>query len=381
MLNHVRPLLVAALHGDRYVSVSENTYSHPDALTVQKSDVLPDICIIIPALNEEAYIEACLESLLHQTGCQIVEIIVADGGSTDDTIPRVTRLAQLHPIIKLMHNPMRIQSAGINLAASSADSRAEVFVRADAHVAYAADFIAKCVTALHHQAATSVVVPMRTVGRTGFQRAVAAVQNSKLGNGGAAHRSAGQASGFVDHGHHAAFDRAFFRRCGGYDESFTHNEDAELDHRAHLAGGRVWMCTEACVDYFPRTRPGPLARQYWSNGKGRARTLVKHGMRPRLRQLAPVFVLLMVAGGLALSPFWWGFAVPAFAYLATCLLVGVAIAIRQKDLWMLAVGPAAIIMHLSYGTGFIQTLLRHLKLKHFDTERPSRHVPYGSASD
>jgi succinoglycan biosynthesis protein ExoA len=353
---------------------------------VQQSDsfssyISPEICIIIPALNEEAYIEACLESLLRQSDCRVVEIIVSDGGSTDKTIARVTRLMQIHPVIKLMHNPMRIQSAGINLAAALADPRAEVFVRADAHVAYGADFVVKCVTALRHQAATSVVVPMRTVGRTGFQRAVAAVQNSKLGNGGAAHRSGGQVSGFVDHGHHAAFDRAFFRRCGGYDESFTHNEDAELDHRAHLAGGRVWMCTEACVDYFPRTRPAALARQYWSNGKGRAKTLVKHGMRPRMRQLAPVFLLLMVAGGLALSPLWWGFALPPLAYVAACSLVGVAAAVRQKDPWMLAVGPAAITMHLSYGVGFIQTLLRHLRLKYSGTGQPSQHIPHGSTSD
>ena len=358
---------------------AELTYSH-EAFH-QDARPAPIVSVIIPALNEAAYIEACLESLLQQADCHIVEVIVADGGSTDDTIPRVERLMQRHPSLRLIHNPMRIQSAGINLAASMADPKADVLVRADAHVAYARDFVAQCVTALRYQDATSVVVPMSTVGRTGFQRAVAAIQNSKLGNGGAAHRSGGQASGFVDHGHHAAFDRAFFRRCGGYDESFTHNEDAELDYRAHLAGGRVWMCTQACVNYFPRTRPVALARQYRSNGKGRARTLVKHGMHPRLRQLAPVFMLLMVAGGLALAPLWWGFALPPLAYFAACLLVGVAAAFRQRDPWLLAAGPAAIIMHLSYGVGFIQTLLRHVGLRYFGAGRASQQIPYGSTSD
>lgn len=327
----------------------------------------PLVCIIVPAFNEEAYIEACLTSLLQQTDCNILELIVVDGGSTDKTVEIVKFIMQQNSLVSLMHNPARIQSAAINLAAATANSRADVLVRADAHVVYAPDFIAQCVAALRRNGATSVVVPMRTVGKTGFQRAVAAVQNSKLGNGGALHRLPDQKSGFVDHGHHAAFDRWFFQKCRGYDESFSHNEDAELDHRVLQAAGRIWMCTEACVEYFPRATLGALILQYLRNGRGRARTIIKHGMRPKLRQLAPVFLLLIVVSGSCLSGLRWEFALLPLTYLIGCLLIGVVTAIRQHDPWMLAMGPAAIVMHLSYGSGFLQTLLsnaaKHLVAK------------------
>ncbi len=65
-----------------------------------------------------------------------------------------------------------------------------------------------------------MVVPLRTIGVTPLQRAIAAAQNSRLGNGGSAHRLGG-ISGYVSHGHHAIFDRREFLRVGGYDESFS----------------------------------------------------------------------------------------------------------------------------------------------------------------
>ena len=64
------------------------------------------------------------------------------------------------------------------------------------------------------QATDSVVVAMNTIGKGGFQTAVAAAQNSKLGNGGASHRSAGGEGRWVEHGHHALMRVAAFRAVG-----------------------------------------------------------------------------------------------------------------------------------------------------------------------
>jgi glycosyltransferase involved in cell wall biosynthesis len=43
------------------------------------------ITVIIPALNEEAYLPGCLKSLRNQDYTGQYEIIVADNGSTDNT--------------------------------------------------------------------------------------------------------------------------------------------------------------------------------------------------------------------------------------------------------------------------------------------------------
>lgn len=317
----------------------------------------PFLAIIVPTLNEEAYIAACLQSLIGQWPEQACEILVVDGGSTDRTADIVAGFTARHPMVRLILNPHRIQSAAMNLGARQASPRAAVLIRADAHAVYPGDFVRRCVAELLRTGATSVVVPMRNHARDGkgLQRAIAAAQSSKLGNGGSAHR-VGTTSGFVEHGHHAAFDRAFFLSLGGYDESFTHNEDAELDHRASLSSGRIWMCADAPVVYFPRTSLGALARQYMKHGSGRARTLRKHGLRPRPRQMAPVAALLGCAAGLATAPLVPAAAAVTLAYPLACLGWGAVQAMRRGDPWLLASGPAMMAMHLGWALGFLRTV-------------------------
>ena len=316
----------------------------------------PFVSIVVPVLNEDHHIASCLECLLQQgrswaDGTRF-EILVMDGGSTDQTREIVATMQLTHPCIRLAHNPKRLQSAAMNMAARIASPQATVLLRADAHAAYPDDFVATCVHALLRTGVESVVVPMLTTGEHGFQRAVAAAQNSLLGNGGSAHRRR-SASHFVEHGHHAAFTRNSFLRVGGYDETFSHNEDAEYDHRVALAGGRIWLCGEAVLSYFPRREPWGLARQYFFHGAGRARTLLTHHMRPRLRQLMPLLILAGSLGGLLLGLLHPAFLLLPAVYLVACLAWGAAMALGSTDPWLLAMGPAAMIMHLAWASGFV----------------------------
>jgi succinoglycan biosynthesis protein ExoA len=341
-------------------------------------ELLPFVSIVVPVLNEEHYIAACLTSLLAQggewAGGSAFEILVIDGGSTDRTRAIVAAMQDAHPAIRLAHNPKRLQSAAMNLAARIAAPKASMLLRADGHAVYPPEFLATCVTALLRTGAQSVVVPMVTKGDAGFQRAVAAAQNSLIGNGGSAHRHGGL-SGFVEHGHHAAFRREAFFSVGGYNETFSHNEDAEYDRRIAEAGGRIWMCGEVTLAYFPRRDPWGLAKQYFFHGAGRARTLLLHHMRPRLRQMLPLVVLLGLVGGLALIPVHPAFALPPLIYGLICLSWGGAAAIRQHDPWLLAIGPVVMIMHLGWALGFSWRCLKLVSLS--GTRRGARMRPRG----
>ncbi len=326
---------------------------------------LPFVSIVVPMLNEERYVADCLASLLVQgarwaDGASF-EILVMDGGSTDRTREIVAALQKTNSAIRMVHNSKRLQSAAMNLAGRIASPRATILLRADAHAVYPPDFLADCVGALMKTGAASVVVPMETRGEVGFQQAVAAAQNSLLGNGGSAHRRA-TSSHYVEHGHHAAFDRNFFVGIGGYNETFSHNEDAEYDHRVSLAGGPIWMCGDVMLSYFPRRNPWGLAKQYFFHGAGRARTLLTHHIRPRLRQLLPLLMLLGSIGGVLLTPVHAGFALIPLGYCLICIGYGIAEAVRRRDPWLVAMGPAAMIMHLSWATGFIWRCLVMMRL-------------------
>jgi succinoglycan biosynthesis protein ExoA len=179
---------------------------------------------------------------------------------------------------------------------------------------------------------------------------IAVAQNSRLGNGGSAHRNRSEGR-WVDHGHHALIRIAAFRAVGGYDESFSHNEDAELDHRLRAAGFRIWLTAETGLRYFPRRTLSALLWQYFRFGKGRARNLLKHRTGPAPRQLvvaalAPAMLLTLAV------PLHPVFALPAVLWLVTCLSGGLALAVAERDPSAVVAGFLAGAMHLAWSAGF-----------------------------
>jgi succinoglycan biosynthesis protein ExoA len=312
--------------------------------------------LVIPCLNEAANIARLLRQLADSRGNMNVLIVVADGGSTDGTREIVEELMPEIPDLVLLDNPKRLQSAAVNLAVEQYGGDRDYLIRIDAHGDYPADFCQVLLQEVVDTGADSVVVAMDTVGFGTFQKATAVAQNSKLGNGGSKHRS-GADGQWVDHGHHALMRVSAFRRVGGYDESFSHNEDAELDHRLRQAGFRIWMTGKTHMTYYPRSSPAALFRQYMGYGRGRAKNLIKHRSIPKLRQALPLAVM-PVAVGTILALLHWAAAVPFVVWAAACIGYGVWIAIGQKN----ALGPlaaiSAMIMHFAWSAGFWLELLR-----------------------
>jgi succinoglycan biosynthesis protein ExoA len=263
-------------------------------------------------------------------------------------------MARQEPAIRLIDNPARLQSAGVNLAVRSLGDTADWVLRIDAHSAYPVDYADRLLADARCTGADSVVVSMTAVGAGALQRLIALAQNSRLGNGGAAHRTGGRGR-WVDHGHHALIRTAAFRAVGGYDESFSHNEDAELDHRLRAAGYRIWLTAETGLDYFPRRSLGSLLVQYFRFGRGRARNILKHraGLAPRQAAVAALGPLVLLA---PLAPLQPVFALPLLAWVLACLVGGIAIAVAGRDPRAVLSGFLAGGMHLAWSVGFwVQT--------------------------
>lgn len=321
----------------------------------------PRLLLVVPCLNEAAALPGLLTRLAAEAGSDTL-IVIADGGSSDDSVAIVEAFARTHPAVRLLHNPQRVQSAAVNLAARSFGEGRDWLVRIDAHCGYPAGYVDLLLDSAARNAATSVVVPMVTRGEACFQSAAAAAQNSVMGTGGSPHRHL-VAGRYVDHGHHALFDLAAFLAVGGYDESFSHNEDAELDHRLGLAGAKIWLEPNASLIYHPRGTPGRLYRQYWNYGRGRARTVAKHGLKLKLRQAAPLVIAPSIAlalVGLLLTLLDSRFAVlalPALGWMLLCQVFAVKLAARARSWCVLASGVAAMLMHAGWSAGYWSWLL------------------------
>jgi succinoglycan biosynthesis protein ExoA len=328
---------------DRLAGTTERIAAVPDG-------VKPRVLVVIPALNEAAHMGGVLAGLIPFAERTKALVIVADGGSNDGTQEVVRRMAEDAPAIRLIDNPDRLQSAGINLAVQAFGDRAEWLLRIDAHSAYPPDYADRLLAEAERTGADSVVVSMKAVGAGALQRLIALAQNSRLGNGGASHRN--RASGrWVDHGHHALIRIAAFREVGGYDASFSHNEDAELDHRLRARGYRIWLTAETGLDYFPRRTVGSLALQYFRFGRGRARTMIKHrtSLKPRQAAVVVLAPLVLLA---PLAPLQPVFALPLIIWVLGCSIGGIAIAVAGREPRAVLSGFLAGTMHLAWSAGF-----------------------------
>ncbi len=333
------------------------------------------ILVVIPTLNERPHIEACIRSLFDTSmDTHSFDVVVSDGGSEDGTTSIVEQLKQDIPNITLLHNHRRIQSAGINLAVHHcATPDHKILIRCDAHAIYPRNFISDLVRTLEQTQAQSVVIPMDSKGKNAFSKAAAWIADTRIGSGGAKHRG-GKLSGYIDHGHHAAFDMNWFRKAGGYDTEFSHNEDAELDYRLTQMGAKIWMEATIRVDYFMRSNFNSLARQYWNYGRGRCRTVCKHNVQLKRRQTLPIANFVAVASCLFLSNFNPAFLVFPLAYLATLALCSVVSAYALRSFSGLWAGPALFAMHNYWAAGYAYAWIAHRKRRK-KIARPFPRIP------
>jgi glycosyltransferase involved in cell wall biosynthesis len=326
------------------------------------------VTIAMPCLDEERYIEACLDSVLAQDyPADRLEILVADGGSRDRTRELVAQVAARDGRVVLVDNPGRLQTAGMNEVIRRA--RGDVIVRMDVHCEYARDYVRRCVEVLARTGADNVGGAQRAHATTRFQRALCAALQSPLGVGGASYRSADN-EGFVDTVFLGAFLRRVFETVGLYDPGAITNEDAELNQRIHDGGGTVYLSPEIVVHYHPRASFRALAKQYYRYGRGRARTLLKHR---RLLSIRPVLPAAMVAGGAALvatsalqpvTPLAFG------AYAALTGLEAVRVGWRAGLALIPTVWAIFPVLHVAHGVGFGAGLAHYLR--HPDWDEPER---------
>jgi succinoglycan biosynthesis protein ExoA len=344
---------------------------HPP--TFSSSSRRMGVLVVIPCRNERDHIERVVDQLLSE-GDQIdLKIVVADGGSTDGTLDIVRRLSERDRRVHLQADP-QIHSIAINNAVRTYAGSAKVLIRVDAHATYPKRYCDTLLAVQKRTQADSVVVTMRTEGHTCFQRAAAAAQNSILGNGGAAHRNDSQGR-WVDHGHHALMMLDAYNAVGGYDETFRHNEDAELDARLKEHGFRIFLTGEAAITYFPRRTAVALFRQYFNQGRGRARNLLRHHKNVKARHfilvgVAPVMALLLLA------PIWPILSYPFLIWAFVCLGYGVLLGIRLEDRCAAASGIAAMATQAGWSFGFFAGLIAAAKARFRpdDSESTSAHA-------
>jgi succinoglycan biosynthesis protein ExoA len=319
----------------------------------------PLVSIVLPCRNEQGYIQACLQSVLDQDRPEGgLEILVADGMSTDGTREYLQQMSRAHPEIRVLDNPGRIVSTGLNAAIGVA--RGEIIVRMDAHTIYAPDYVRECLAVMNETGADNVGGPMQTTAQTFMERAIRAVFHSALAVGGARSHQATY-EGYVDTVIYGCWKKSVFDRIGNFDEELVRNQDDEFNLRLTRAGGKIYQSPRIRSWYHVRGSLTALFRQYMQYGYWKTLVIRKHRMPASFRHLVPgTFVAsmcLLAAAGLFWSPALWAGVGLALLYFAVALMLSLFVAARTQWI-LLPVLPIVVgCFHLGYGYGFLRGVL------------------------
>jgi glycosyltransferase involved in cell wall biosynthesis len=326
------------------------------------------VSVIVPCYNEQATIGLLLDALYNQTyPRQDMEVIIADGLSTDGTRQEIEAYQLAHPQLKIVivDNQQRIIPAGLNQAIRA--SSGEFIVRLDAHSVPNPDYIERCVTALQANLGENVggVWEIKPAGEGWMAKAIAEAASHPLGVGDAYYRYTGSAKS-VDTVPFGAFRRSLIDQIGLFDETLLTNEDYEFNVRVRQANKQIWLDPAIRSIYFARPTWGALLRQYWRYGYWKGRMLRRYPHTIRWRQaLPPLFVISLIS--LFLAGFWAPIAhivllIELCVYFGVLFIVAATLAIKNSDLTLMIGIPLAIgSMHIAWGAALLLSLIKSPK--------------------
>jgi len=330
-----------------------------------------EVTVIVPCLNEENTIRLLLNAINRQTyPREKMEVVICDAFSTDRTREKVRQFAEDHPelAIRILDNERRTIPAAINTAAEAA--RGEYLVRMDAHSIPNEKYIEVSLEILKSGIAENVggIWEIHPGSDTCISRSIAKTVSHPLGAGDAKYRISLK-SEYADTVPFGAFRKDQFLSLGGFDESLRANEDYEFNTRLRKSGGRIWLDTRIRSVYYARQNIKELACQYWRYGFWKFKMLCRHPSSLQFRQaLPPIFLSMILL--LAVLSFFVPFARIILGaglsfYLLILISASLAEVVKKRDICLMNMTIAFMVVHFSWGGGFLFSLFRSLFINNY----------------
>jgi len=259
------------------------------------------VALIVTVRNEEASIDALLDSLLGGSRPPD-EIVVADGGSTDRTVERLRARAASDPRVRFLVAPGN-RSVGRNAAVRAA--QASIIACTDAGVRVEPDWLER-ITAPFADPGVDVVAGFyRSAGETWFERAAGVVSAPRL--------EEVDRERFLPSTRSVAFRRAAWERVHGFDERWDHNEDTPFALALKRDGCRFAFAPDAVVHWRPRGDLRSFWRQHRRFGYGDGESGVQGSFYGRIAAKYVLALALLVAGAW-FRPAWWALGAGALLF-------------------------------------------------------------------
>lgn len=306
------------------------------------------ITIVLPTLNEKNYLRELVEKLLLSNSV-ISEIFICDAGSTDGTIDIIHDLARQFSCVKYYNNKRKFVSYAFNDVYPFATGKYMALL--GSHALYPEHYLENGLHYLELGEADVIGGPLNQQGHGETGAAIAFAMSSKFGVGDTEFRTSKKKQ-LVDSVAFAIYRKSIFEHIGLLDETLKRNQDDELHYRIKSNGYKIMMVPEMECTYYVRDSFRKLFKQYFEYGIYKPLVLKKVSQGIRIRHVIPsLFVLYLV-----LLPFLF-LIVNQLAFLPLIMYILLALYVAfsgsKNPFRMSKVMLAILILHLSYGSGFI----------------------------
>jgi glycosyltransferase involved in cell wall biosynthesis len=219
------------------------------------------VSVIVTVKNEGGSVTHLLESLCGQTR-QPDEVLIVDGGSTDDTLKQLQTWERRLPLRILVEPGCNI-SRGRNIAISAAHG--PIIASTDAGVRAEPSWLASLLSPFSTEGGAEIppvvacgfFVPEAT---TAFETAMGATVLPALADV--------KSERFLPSSRSVAFPKSAWEAVGGYPEWLDYCEDLILDLRLRARGYRFVFAPNAIVHFRPRNSLGTFFKQYYRYARG-----------------------------------------------------------------------------------------------------------------
>ncbi|WP_455223792.1 glycosyltransferase family 2 protein [Granulicatella sp.] len=317
------------------------------------------VSVSISAYNEENYLPAIFESLVHQTyPHKQIEIVLINAMSTDRTRILMNEFQENYQhefyAIKIFDNPKKTLNTGLNLGFKYSDG--ECYLKIDAHSYIPENFIERNVAVI--QTGERVCGGRRpTIVETDDELAktLHIVEESALGSSIANYRK-GDESRYVNSVFQGMYHKDVIDKVGYFDEKLVRTEDNEFHYRIRKNGFKIWYDTS--IESFQYIRPtySKMLKQKFGNGYWIG--LTSHVCRECLSlfHFVPgVFVSTLLAtillAGISALPFILLVSIYLLAIIGLSLF---EITTHPFHITRLLIPLMMISVHLSYGIGTLR---------------------------
>ena len=315
---------------------------------------MKELSIICPTLNEINFIDHLVHDLCSNDGLN-KEVLIVDGGSSDGTQLRVKELMATYSNLRLINNPRKTSTAAFNIAFTESSSEYVAFV--GAHARYSEGYFREAIKELKTNSCDAVGGPLKQEGKTLIGKAIALAMRSKAGVGNTEFRTSSERK-YVDSVAFAIYRRSAIEKIGLMDERLKVNQDDEFHYRLNANGFKILMIPEISSVYYVRSTYSGLFKQYFKYGLYKPLVLKKIKSAIKIRHLIPaLFCLYLASIPVAL---WLGFNFWLLMLPLYILVISTAAFMNKESLEVKLLSiPAFLILHLSYGSGFIIGLTKN----------------------